>query len=81
MIDKECLVEWAGLLSKKERMILSTYEGSNSMPEYMDRFWNVKALENLIAQGFICWTLEGYQLSRDGEALARYIENQERCEL
>jgi hypothetical protein len=75
MIDERDLVEWERSLSKKERMILATYEGSNSMPECMDRYWNVKALRNLITQGFIKWTLEGYELSKDGEALTRYIED------
>jgi len=70
------ITEWVRFLSKNERLILATYEGGNCMPESIERYWNAKALESLIMQGVINWTLAGYELSKEGILLARYIDKQ-----
>ena len=68
------IAEWSRSLSKNERLILSTFEGGTHMPESIERYWNAKALENLIAQEIIRWTMAGYELSEDGVLLARFID-------
>ena len=71
------LAEWAGSLSENERLILSTYQGETCMPEEMERHWNARALDNLIAQGIIRWTMAGYELCEEGVLLARFLERAE----
>jgi len=67
------VAEWAGALSENERLILSTYQGETCMPEGMERYWNARALENLIAQGIMRWTMAGYELCEAGVLLARFL--------
>jgi hypothetical protein len=72
MTEKE-IREWVRALSKKERLILATYEGGTSVSESMERIWNAGALESLVMQDIIRWTMAGYELTEDGVALAGYI--------
>lgn len=75
MMNEGDIADWVSSLSKNERQILATYEGGNCMPESIERYWNAKALENLITQGIVTWTMQGYELSEDGVLLAGYIDN------
>lgn len=43
------------------------------MPESVQRYWNPKALESLVMQDIIRWTMAGYELTEDGVALAGFI--------
>jgi hypothetical protein len=67
------IADWLRSLSKKERLILATYEGGTCMPESMERYWNPKALESLVMQEIIQWTMAGYELTEDGVLLAGFI--------
>lgn len=71
------VADWVRGLSKNERLILATYEGGSCMPEVMERYWNPKALEKLIMQEIVLWTMAGYELSEEGVALAKYIHDRE----
>lgn len=65
-------------LSKKERLILETFEGGSSMPEEAAQLWNANALEKLIDMGLIKWTVLGYELTNQGLPIANYILSREK---
>lgn len=65
-------------LSKKERLILATFEGDSTMPEGAAKLWNAGALEKLIDKGILKWTVAGYELTNFGIPLADYIESLEK---
>ena len=71
------IADWAHALTKKERLILATYEGDTCMPESMERYWNAKALESLIMQEIVKWTMAGYDLTDDGVLLASFLQQKE----
>ncbi|MCJ8501362.1 hypothetical protein [Desulfatitalea alkaliphila] len=71
------IADWVRSLSKNERLILATYEGGTCMPESMQRYWNPKALESLVMQDVIRWTMAGYELTEDGVLLAGFIQQKE----
>ena len=73
MMNEIEVAEWARSLSENERLILATYQGSNCMPDSIERFWNADALENLVMQGIIDWTIAGYELTEVGVPLVEYI--------
>jgi hypothetical protein len=77
MMTEAQIAGWARALNKKERLILATYEGGTCMPESMERYWNARALESLIMQEIVKWTMAGYALTEDGILLARYLDEKE----
>lgn len=76
-MQKKKIIEFLGLLTISERLILATFEGSDWMPEAMDRVWNNRALENLVLHGLIQWTDRGYDLTEMAKPLAQYLHEQE----
>lgn len=78
MMDKDEIVDVVKHLSKNERLILATFEGSGFMPEYAEKFWNAKALESLVDMEIIKWTVDGYELTASGLLLGRYIHEMDK---
>jgi hypothetical protein len=76
-MTKAQIAEWVRSLSKKERLILDTYEGGTCMPESIERYWDPRALESLVMQDIIRWTMAGYELTQDGVLLARFLQQKE----
>lgn len=72
--------DWIKALSKNERLILATFEGGKSMHEGIEKYWNLKALESLLAQELIVWTFDGYDLTDDGFPLAKFLFEQDQAE-
>ena len=78
-MQQQDVKKWVNALSEKERMILASFEGGKVLPESIHKYWNRKALDKLVDQGLMQWTIEGYELSEDGMLLAHFIYQQDKA--
>jgi hypothetical protein len=67
------IAEYVKSLTKKERLILATFEGDAFMPEGSEMLWDAKALEQLVDYDLIKMTVAGYELTKNGLLIAKHI--------
>ncbi|GAB6097964.1 hypothetical protein JCM14469_42180 [Desulfatiferula olefinivorans] len=67
--------DFLSMVGDDEILLFALFEGDKEVPDGMAGLWHPKSLEILTAMELISWTGDTYVLSRDGHAIARFIND------
>jgi hypothetical protein len=62
-------------IGRRGKTILLFFEDGDELPDYVDKYWNSDALDNLVAMRYIDWTGTTYKLTSEGYEIAQYLYN------
>jgi hypothetical protein len=60
-------------IGRRGRTILIFFEDGDELPDYVDKYWNSDALDNLVDRRCIDWTGTSYKLISEGQELAQHL--------